>query len=115
MAEKTKRPGRVKHRQGLADYLALGPDRSLEKLFWRYAENMLNPPALVTLKLWSAKHSWQLKATAHDERHEPTDDNGDPDPERECDRIGEPPTHVLERCTEEEAHAAIPVARVLSA
>ncbi len=66
--EKTKQPGRVKHDRGLADYLALGPDRSLEKLCRQYAETMLRPPALVTLKLWSAKHSWQAKAAQHDAR-----------------------------------------------
>ena len=68
MAEKTKQPGRVKHRQGLADYLALGADRSLERLCRQYAKNMLKPPALVTLKLWSAKHSWQAAAVAYDAR-----------------------------------------------
>ena len=66
--EKTKQPGRVKHGEGLNDYLTLGADRSLEKLCRRYAETMLRPPALVTLKLWSAKHSWQAKAAQHDAR-----------------------------------------------
>ena len=68
MAEKTKQPGRVKHHQGLADYLALGPDRSLDKLYRQYTKNMPKPPALVTLKSWSVKHSWQAKAVGYDAR-----------------------------------------------
>ena len=68
MTEKTKQPGRVKHDQGLADYLALGADRSLEKLCHWYNKIMLKPPALITLKSWSVKHAWQVKAAAHDAR-----------------------------------------------
>ncbi len=68
MAEKTKQTGRVKHHQGLTDFLRLGPDRSLGKLHRQYARNMLNPPALVTLKSWSSKFDWQVVAVAHDER-----------------------------------------------
>lgn len=68
VSKTTKCTGRVKHGEGLNDYLMLGADRSLEKLCRQYAETMLRPPALVTLKLWSAKHSWQAKAAQHDAR-----------------------------------------------
>ena len=68
VSKTTRQSGRVKNGEGLNDYLMLGADRSLEKLCRRYAETMLRPPALVTLKLWSTKHSWQAKAAQHDAR-----------------------------------------------
>ena len=64
----TKQPGRVKHDRGLADFFALGPDRSLGKLFERYTKIMLKPPALITLKTWSVRYSWQAAAAQHDAR-----------------------------------------------
>ncbi len=66
--EKAKQPGRVKHERGLADFFALGPDRSLGKLFERYTKIMLKPPALITLKTWSVRYSWQAAAAQHDAR-----------------------------------------------
>jgi hypothetical protein len=64
----TKQPERVKHAQGLTDFLKLGPDRSLGKLHRWYAENMPRPPSLPTLKNWSVRYSWQTRAVEHDTR-----------------------------------------------
>ena len=66
--QKGKRTGRIKHQQGLADFLRLGPDRSLEKLYFWYTENVPKPPAISTLKIWSTRYGWQAKAAAHDAR-----------------------------------------------
>ena len=66
--EKTKQPGRVKHRQGFNDFLALGPDRSLEKLFQWYAENVPQPPCISIIKIWSTRYDWQARAAEHDEQ-----------------------------------------------
>ena len=66
--EKVKQPGRVKHEQGLADYLKMGPDRSLKKLWTRYCDTMVAPPALVTIESWSQRFAWVAKAQAFDER-----------------------------------------------
>lgn len=61
-----KKTGRVKHHQGLADYLALGPDRSLQKLWELYKTTMVQAPALVTIELWSRKHEWVRQASEYD-------------------------------------------------
>ena len=66
--EKGKQPGRVKHDRGLADFLALGADRSLGKLYRQYTKIMLKPPALVTLKSWSVRYAWQATAAQYDAR-----------------------------------------------
>ena len=65
---KAKQPGRVKHDRGLADYLKMGPDRSLKRLWTRYCETMATPPALVTIESWSQRFAWVAKAKAFDER-----------------------------------------------
>ena len=65
---KPQQTGRVKHRQGLADYLALGADRSLEKLYQWYRENVPKPPGRSIIKIWSTRYEWQAKAAQHDER-----------------------------------------------
>lgn len=48
-------------RQAFNDYLAMGPDRSLEKLVAVYQSDTENAPTtrLRTLKAWSAAHQWQ--------------------------------------------------------
>ena len=61
-----KRTGRVKHQQGLAQYIALGPDRSLEKLHRWCTKNAPKAPGVRTLKGWSTKYGWKAKAAAHD-------------------------------------------------
>jgi len=50
-------------RQAWADYLALGPDRSLEKLLQRYQSGTKAAPAtsLTRLKLWSRTFGWQQR------------------------------------------------------
>ncbi len=68
MAEKTKQPGRVKHERGLTDFLALGPDRSLDKLHDWYTKNVSKPPGRSIIGIWSTKHAWRIKAAAYDER-----------------------------------------------
>ncbi len=68
MAEKIKRPGRVKHGEALAHYLAMGADRSLKKLRAQYCDKMVHPPALVTVEKWSARFDWVAQAKDHDER-----------------------------------------------
>ena len=67
-ATANKRTGRVKRQEALADYLATGADRSLKKLWARYCETMVRPPALVTIEKWSARFDWAQKAKDHDER-----------------------------------------------
>jgi hypothetical protein len=58
---------RISHSEGLADYLAMGEDRSLAKLHDRYAsEHPEGVPALETLKSWSKKHGWQAVAVQFD-------------------------------------------------
>ena len=68
MAKTTKQPGRIKHDRGLADYLALGPDRSLEKLHQQFTEYAPEAPCLRSLKGWSTRYGWQAKAAQHDAR-----------------------------------------------
>lgn len=62
----TKKTGRIRHHQGLADYLAMGPDRSLQKLRELYETTMVKAPALVTIELWSRKHEWVRQAGEYD-------------------------------------------------
>lgn len=50
-------------RQAYADYLALGPDRSLEKLLKVYQRRPKKAPTrqLAVLKRWSAAFGWQSR------------------------------------------------------
>ena len=68
MPVKAKQPGKIKHDKGLADYLKMGPDRSLKRLWTRYCDTMAAPPALVTIESWSQHFAWVAKAKAFDER-----------------------------------------------
>ncbi len=63
-----KQTERIKHQRALADYLALGPGRSIEKLHRRYIENAPKPPCLRSLKGWSTRYGWKAKAVEYDER-----------------------------------------------
>ena len=56
-------PESPKARQAWADYLALGPERSLEKLLERYRTDPRSAPTarLTTLKEWSRTHQWQAR------------------------------------------------------
>jgi hypothetical protein len=49
--------------QAFQDYLALGPDRSLERV---HRESTAHPP-LNSLKAWSTRHDWQARSRAFDE------------------------------------------------
>lgn len=53
-------------RQAWADYLALGPDRSLEKLLAHYQRRTGSVPTrqLSRLKRWSTDHGWQSRLAA---------------------------------------------------
>ena len=66
--EKPKKSKRIKHRQALNDYLALGPDRSLEKLYQWYKANVPQPPCSSIIKIWSTRYGWQARSVEHDER-----------------------------------------------
>lgn len=68
MTETITEPRRIDHRQALADYLAMGPQRSLVKLHQYYEATANGGPCLQTLKNWSKKHGWQKAAARHDER-----------------------------------------------
>ncbi|MGH2351924.1 MAG: hypothetical protein ACRDI2_12915 [Chloroflexota bacterium] len=50
-------------KQAWADYLAMGPDRSLEKLAERYQNHTKTSPmvALRQLKEWSRRYGWQAR------------------------------------------------------
>jgi hypothetical protein len=55
--------------QALADYLAMGAERSISKLFRRYSEsNLAKRPAEITLKWWSRRDHWVEEAREFDER-----------------------------------------------
>ena len=56
----------VRARQAWADYLGLGPDRSLAKLLERYqsASGSFPTKRLSTLKSWSVAFVWQARLTA---------------------------------------------------
>lgn len=60
------KPESNRARQAWADYVALGPDRSLEKLVARYRSVAGSVPTtrLNTLKLWSSQHGWQARLQA---------------------------------------------------
>lgn len=47
--------------QAYIDYLAIGAERSLYKLYVIYTANTPKPPSLDTLKSWSKKYHWQSK------------------------------------------------------
>ena len=69
MSKQTKaKARRIDHQQGLADYLAMGPERSLRKIRRWYCDNTARPPALVTIEKWSSRHGWVRKARDHDAR-----------------------------------------------
>ncbi len=65
---KPKKSQRIKHRQGLNDFLALGPDRSLEKLHDWYTKNVSKPPGRSIIGIWSTRYGWQTRAAEHDGR-----------------------------------------------
>lgn len=51
-----------KARRAWTDYLALGPDRSLEKLLNQYQTNTRAPTKnITTLKTWSRRYGWQAR------------------------------------------------------
>ncbi len=56
--------------QAFNDYLAMGDDRSLEKLLAVYQKGTENPPCqkLRTLKEWSRKYKWQERLAEQIER-----------------------------------------------
>jgi hypothetical protein len=55
--------------EALADYLAMGAERSINKLFRRYSDsNLAKPPAEITLKWWSRRDHWVEQAREFDER-----------------------------------------------
>ena len=68
MTKTTKQPGRVKHGEALAHYLALGADRSLEKLHRWCTANSPKAPCLRSLKGWSTKYGWTAEAAEYDAR-----------------------------------------------
>jgi hypothetical protein len=56
------------HQAALAEYLALGADRSLAKLHRGYGtDGVENAPCLKTLANWSKRYRWQAAVTEHDE------------------------------------------------
>ena len=53
--------------EAFAAYMALGPSRSLSRLLESYrAQTDIVPPAISTLKLWSARDAWQARAREYD-------------------------------------------------
>jgi len=53
--------------EAFAAYMALGPSRSLSRLLESYrAQTGVIPPAMSTLKRWSAKDKWTARAREHD-------------------------------------------------
>ena len=66
--QKPEKSQRIKHRQGLNNFLALGPDRSLDKLHDWYIKNVSKPPGRSIIGIWSTKHGWQTRAAEHDSR-----------------------------------------------
>ncbi len=53
--------------EAFAAYMALGSARSLSRLLESYrAQTDIVPPAISTLKLWSARDAWQARAREHD-------------------------------------------------
>lgn len=58
----------ITHYQALAEYLAMGADRSLAGLYRRYKAEIPNgAPAEITLKKWSQRYGWAAAARRHDE------------------------------------------------
>src|SRR5215831_15218236 len=68
-APSKSRPGpSITPQRGLADYLALGGERSLRRLVQHYNEiGMKNPPSFATVALWSSRFGWDRKAPEHDD------------------------------------------------
>ncbi len=61
------RKNRICADEAFAAYMALGPSRSLSQLLESYrAQTDIVPPAISTLKLWSARDAWQARAREHD-------------------------------------------------
>jgi hypothetical protein len=52
--------------RALADYLAMGRDRSLRKLAQRYTEARTEHGTLGNLRYWSRTHGWADRAREHD-------------------------------------------------
>ena len=53
--------------EAFAAYMAQGPSRSLSRLLKQYrAQTGVIPPAMSTLKRWSASDTWQARAREHD-------------------------------------------------
>ncbi len=68
MSKKPKKSQRIKHRQALNDFLAMGSSRSLEKLYTWYTINVPKPPGRSIIGIWSMRYDWQARAAEHDER-----------------------------------------------
>jgi hypothetical protein len=68
-APSKSRPGpSITPQRALADYVALGGERSLRRLVQHYKEiGMKNPPSFATVALWSSRFGWDRKAREHDE------------------------------------------------
>lgn len=49
-----------------AEYAAMGPTRSLAKLFEQLRQTNPKSPPIETLKAWSAAHGWQERVKDHD-------------------------------------------------
>ena len=57
---------RITRDQAMADYLAMGPKRSLAKLARRYSEARAENGTLGNLSYWSRQHGWVERAREHD-------------------------------------------------
>ncbi len=57
---------RITRDRALADYLAMGRERSLKKLAQRYAEARTKSGTLGNLRYWSRTHGWVERAREHD-------------------------------------------------
>ncbi len=57
---------RIDRERARADYVAMGPGRSLKKLAQRYAEARLENGTFNNLRYWSAKDGWVRAAQEHD-------------------------------------------------
>ena len=57
---------RIDRERARADYVAMGPGRSLKKLVQRYAEARLENGTFNNLRYWSAKDGWVRAAQEHD-------------------------------------------------
>lgn len=61
-------PRKISHQEGLALYLAMGPDRSLRKLRKALDEDPdVRTPCLNSISDWSKKYAWPVKAAQYDQ------------------------------------------------